>query len=386
MLGGLFQLYGKAKAKIEPMPAVIFLQAILQHPSIKAIRRPIPLRVYLTMVQDVPYLEALETLNSGFFGPSSPFRVQLVGIDFGLFEKSLFTIGTFLSSPFCRIRTLSIQWILWRWEDAVVLQRQLDCLFHAPSIEELHFEIGTAGIEIVAEGLGRGICLSPNIQSLKLRIWADCLPAFLAGLTSTGENRIKHLQLSIQHPRPRHRIDRQANWNFEEVVADAIDALLRSKHLVSLAMLSVKLLGEKMGDRICHALGYLSSSPLQSLTLPWSPSNASVIRLIQILTRGANLRELELGGQISLASVAALLAASPRCKLDVVRCKRRTTWEPDSVPPIVWALRRSTLSVVDRSLHHSRTAPGNASERSINRCRGRESLALQRARARRDAG
>ncbi|KAI9351826.1 hypothetical protein DFJ73DRAFT_370383 [Zopfochytrium polystomum] len=355
MPAGLFQLYGKVKAMIEPMPAVVFLQAILQHPLIQSIRRPIQLRVHFTMLQDEAYLKAFETFNSGFFGPSSPFGVQSVGIDFGMHEKSLFTIGTFLSSPFCRIRTLSIERISWRWEDPVVLEKQLDCLFHARSIEELHYDVGTLGIEIVAKGLGRRICLSPNIKSLKLRIWEDCLPAFVTGLTSAGENRLQHLQLSIQYYR--ERAGMEAYSHFEEVVADTIDALLRSKHLLSLALICVELLGENKGDRIRHALGYLSSSPLQSLSLPWSPSDASVLHLIQILTRGANLRELELGGPLSFASFAALLAASPRCNLDVVRCRWQPSWEPDSAAPIVSALRRSTLAVVGLPAYSTRQLP-----------------------------
>ncbi|KAI9359201.1 hypothetical protein DFJ73DRAFT_117586 [Zopfochytrium polystomum] len=186
---------------------------------------------------------------------------------------------------------------------------------NAPSVVELRLE-GNVGIESLADGLGRGVCRSPNMKSLKIRIWEDRLAVFVAGLNSAGENQLRYLELTILSAA--YERDLEARWKLDLVVADAITALLPLKQLVSLTMRYKYNFGGRSDDRISHALERLSSSPLQSLILPWSPSDASVLHLIQILTNGANLRELGLHGALSVASVAALLAASPNCKLEVV--------------------------------------------------------------------
>ncbi|KAI9351813.1 hypothetical protein DFJ73DRAFT_795744 [Zopfochytrium polystomum] len=296
----------KLFAKRSPTPASVFLQTLLAHPSLRQARRPITLDVHFEATNQQALEAALETLHDKFF-----FAV----VGFARREYNSLDLHSNLGG----------------------------CLMGAQTVTELHLEQVMLGAEF-AVAVGQAVSMLPNIRSLTLTILRPHFASFVKFLNSKGENRLQHLEVTLNalHDERANRVS----------VAESVGVLLRSKRLVSFSLEwhTVQRSFQEAETPVLDALESNPSSPLLSLCLPWVPSDAAVRRLVRTLTRGSNLRRIRLGSDdISVSNFAALLDASPLCKLDVVEAWLETGPLPEAaaaaVPTLVSVFERATLTV-----------------------------------------
>ncbi|KAI9351820.1 hypothetical protein DFJ73DRAFT_831032 [Zopfochytrium polystomum] len=319
--------------RVGPKHGVAFLQAMSSHPSIRAAQTPIPLSVHFASSDNEALFAALQAFNDGFFDITLPLRVILVGVDCGSSEKILSSLTTFLRLPRCRVRNLHLNNVAGGERGFQTLE---ECITSARSVAELHLAHTNPG-EGFADTVGRAISKTTHIQSLKVTIVGPHLGLLVKWLTSNEEHGLRYLSAELHA------------WNNQDSLAAGVVALIRSNFLLSFSFKcsAPEAFYTALEERTLKALESNPTSPLLSLSLPWSPSRAAVRRLVNVLTSGSNLRRIRFQkGSLDIDSSAALLAVSSQCKLDVLETWTTKESEISSAEAnaLASALRHSTMT------------------------------------------